>query len=217
MTPDTFDKLEAKRAYPKFRMVSWDGTGGTWVLAPSAAEFGLGGFFTKVNGDLHVQLAVWKDGKSWQATGKIERVGGPAGWETLHTDRGELGAVASALRSVVPRTNPALDKEAAHELMLYIENEYALVGAANSIGKSIAKNLARKIATGKYDPNQAPAAWLYLVDAGAKRYVKEFGTGSGFGPFNKPTRDAVALEMGEGFDADVRSGEIDVTALAARS
>ena len=111
---------------------------------------------------------------------------------------------------------PGFDAAAANELLLYIENEYALVGAANSIGKAIAKNLAKKIATGKYDPAKSPAAWLYLVDAGAKRYNKEFGQGTaGFGAFTKNVRDAVAIELGEQFDNDVRAGEIDVTALAA--
>lgn len=111
---------------------------------------------------------------------------------------------------------PGFDTAAANELLLYIENEYALVGAPNSVGKAIAKNLAKKIATGKYDPAKAPVAWSHLVDAGAKRYNKEFGHGTaGFGAFTKNVRDAVAIEMGEQFDNDVRSGEIDVTALAA--
>lgn len=70
------------------------------------------------------------------------------------------------------------DPIAARELDLYIANTYELVGAPNSIGKSIDANLKRKLASGKYDPALAPKAWQYLVDEGTKRYEREFGSDS---------------------------------------
>lgn len=84
-----------------------------------------------------------------------------------------------------------VDEHAATELSLYIENEYSLIGAPNSIGKSIDANLRKKIAAGTYDQRLAPKAWLYLIEAGAKKYTKELGGGS----FNLATRMQVAKDF----------------------
>ncbi len=93
------------------------------------------------------------------------------------------------------------DEVAARELSLYIENEYSLVGADNSIGKAIEKNLLRKIKAGKFDLALSEKAWMYLMEAGAKKYSKEFSTGEREWSkiFNKPTRELVAHEFATTF------------------
>ncbi len=92
------------------------------------------------------------------------------------------------------------DDTAARELSLYIENEYSLVGAPNSRGKAIHANLERKVKNGTYDPAQAPAAWQYLIDEGAKKYEREMGMGPQL--FNAATRRAVAAEFARAWEAE---------------
>jgi hypothetical protein len=93
-----------------------------------------------------------------------------------------------------------VDPVAARELDLYIANTYELIGAPNSIGKSIDTNLKRKLASGKYDPALAPKAWQYLVDQGAKRYEKEFGSDSPI--FNAATRRQVAADFARAWESE---------------
>lgn len=57
------------------------------------------------------------------------------------------------------------------ELELYIDND----GQLYAKRLSILKNVARRVVKGTYDATKAPKLWLYLIDAGAKKYVKEFG------------------------------------------
>ncbi len=102
-----------------------------------------------------------------------------------------------------------VDETAARELSLYIENEYALIGAPNSIGKSIDANLRKKVASGRYDAALAPKAWQYLIDEGAKRYTKEFGSESPI--FSAATRRRVAEEFARAWEAE------NLTASEARS
>lgn len=92
------------------------------------------------------------------------------------------------------------DPTAAHELDLYIANTYELVGAPNSIGKSIDANLKRKLDKGTYDSARAPQAWQHLVDEGAKRYEREFGSGSPI--FNAATRRQVAEDFARAWEQD---------------
>lgn len=122
--------------------------------------------------------------------------------------------------ATVTRTNGSrsvADPVAARELELYIENEYALVGAANSIGKAVMKNLAQKMARGTYDATKAWKGWMYLVDEGAKRYNREFGTKFGVGAFNKATREMVAVRLAEVFESEVKSGTINVSELIGKA
>ena len=60
----------------------------------------------------------------------------------------------------------------ARELVLYTEN----TGELYNQKKSILENVRRRVRNGTYDHAKAPALWQYWVDAGAKRYRKEFGT-----------------------------------------
>jgi len=65
----------------------------------------------------------------------------------------------------------AVDETAARELELYIDNDRELYRQR----RSIEQNIARKMKSGRYDPTKAPKLWQYLIDAGARKYAKEFG------------------------------------------
>ncbi len=91
-----------------------------------------------------------------------------------------------------------VDDDAAHELDLYAENTSELYNQK----KSILANIKRKIASGKYDHSLAPKLWMYWVDAAARRYTKEFGSG-GSVIFNKATREHLAKELADRY----RTGE----------
>lgn len=96
------------------------------------------------------------------------------------------------------RTSP--DETAARELSLYIENEYDLVGAPNSPGKAIEKNLLQKIRKGSFDLARSEDAWMYLMEAGAKKYAKEYASPKDWSVmFNKATRELVAHEFATTF------------------
>ena len=106
------------------------------------------------------------------------------------------------------RRNPVstFDAEAARELELYVENDGDLY---RQMVKPIQKNLARKMVGGTYRPIAAEKAWLYLIDAGAKKYTREFGTPDAH-IFSAATRRFVAARFARHFESEVKSGEIDV-------
>jgi hypothetical protein len=89
----------------------------------------------------------------------------------------------------------------ATELKIFINNDADLYRAQTT---SILKNLATKKARGVYQHDLAVKLFMYLVDAGAKKYAKEFG-----GPgqpwhrmFSVATRKEVAEGMTQAFEAD---------------
>ena len=58
------------------------------------------------------------------------------------------------------------------ELEMYIMNDQDLY---RQMFMPIIMNIVRKMKRGVYDHKLAPRLWQYLVDQGAKNYVKEFG------------------------------------------
>jgi len=72
-------------------------------------------------------------------------------------------------------TNFMLDKleEECDELILFIENDETLY---NQRIIPIVKNVQRRLKRNDYDHDKAPKLWMYLVDAGAKKYHSDFGT-----------------------------------------
>lgn len=65
--------------------------------------------------------------------------------------------------------------DASHELVLYTVNDGDLY--RQRVTPMLA-NLRRKIAKGTYNRELAVKLWLYLAEAGAKKYAKEFATPS---------------------------------------
>jgi hypothetical protein len=100
-----------------------------------------------------------------------------------------------------------VDETAARELDIYIENTSELYAQK----KAIIANIQRKLKSGKYDHALAPKLWMYWVDAGAKRYVKEFGApGDKIDSiFDKATRHAVAKELADRYLQEIKNGEFD--------
>ncbi len=95
------------------------------------------------------------------------------------------------------------DEVAARELSLYIENEYSLIGAPNSQGKAIEKNLEGHLRRGNFDLKKAEIAYMHLMESGAKKYAKEFASERDWHTiFNVPTRELVAHEFATTFVAE---------------
>ena len=87
-----------------------------------------------------------------------------------------------------------VDQTALRELDLYAENE----GSLYNQKKSIIANLQKKKAKGKYDATKAPKLWAYWVDAAARQYQKEFGSGSPI--FDRATKNALAEELAKRYE-----------------
>lgn len=101
-----------------------------------------------------------------------------------------------------------------HELQLYIDNDEGLYRQSMT---PIQKNLITKMARGVYDHEKAKKLWMYLVENGAKKYAKEFGSEfisdrEGV-PWNKmfsmEDRRAVAKDFAEQFEEQAKNGEYD--------
>jgi hypothetical protein len=86
------------------------------------------------------------------------------------------------------------------ELRLYIDNDYELYRKR----QAIEKNLSSKMDKNKYDASLAPAAWMYLVDDGAKKYAKEFGVDIRETFPKKQVREPMATEYARDFERDQR-------------
>lgn len=94
-----------------------------------------------------------------------------------------------------------IDDQAATELELYINNTAELYPQLSSIHKNLATKKARK----QYKHDLAVKAFGYVVEAGAKRYVQEFG-GVWHQMFPVPTRKAVAEELARTFESEEALG-----------
>lgn len=106
------------------------------------------------------------------------------------------------------KSNPARRRNGdteVRELELYADNTSEL----NRQRESILKNLATKVAQGKYKSGPAQKLWRYWVDAAAQRYNKEFGGGGGtsFGPFSVADRNAVAAIFRDHYEPELLRGD----------
>lgn len=82
-----------------------------------------------------------------------------------------------------------MDKDAARELALYIENDYELY--AQYIVPYI-QSLHKKRIKGTYDPDKALPGWERIAAEGAKKYEREFLNVKYYRVFNKATREETA-------------------------
>ncbi len=97
------------------------------------------------------------------------------------------------------------DQTAAEELKLFIDNDGDLYRQQTT---SIFKNLITKVGRGTYNSAKAVTLFMYLVEAGAKKYAKEFG-GTWNLMFSVPTRKLVATTMRDDFEVAAKNGEYD--------
>jgi hypothetical protein len=94
-----------------------------------------------------------------------------------------------------------------HELQLFIDNDGDLYRQQTT---PIHKNLVTKIARGDYDATKAEKLWMYLVDAGAKKYAREAGDGGTWHDmFPISDRRAVAKELNRHFLVEQKLGNYD--------
>ena len=100
------------------------------------------------------------------------------------------------------------DRESARELEIYIENDSALYKRQML---PIFKNLMTKKARGQYQSKLASKLFMYLVDTGAKQYVKEFDSDNAKWNvvFDKATRQQVADSLTRSFESEAESGAYD--------
>jgi hypothetical protein len=96
----------------------------------------------------------------------------------------------------------------ATELRLYIANAADL---HRQQGTAILRNLATKKARGDYKHDLAVKLYMYLVESGAKKYVKQFGTPDQ--PWHKlfsmADRKAVAEDLTRSFEEEYGYGNYD--------
>jgi hypothetical protein len=100
------------------------------------------------------------------------------------------------------------DTHAATELKLFIDNDGDLYRRQTT---SILKNLATKKVRSQYKHDLAVKAFGYLVESGAKKYAKAFGSPnqSWNKMFDVPTRKRVAEALTRDFEGEFESGNYD--------
>ena len=96
--------------------------------------------------------------------------------------------------------------EMASELELYIEN----TGELYPQKKAIIANIKRKLKSGRYNHTLAPKLWLYWVDAGAKRFLKEFRCAGVRMQdiFPRPVRVHIATRLADEYLGLIERGEV---------
>jgi hypothetical protein len=101
-----------------------------------------------------------------------------------------------------------MDKVTARELELFINNDGDLHRQQHV---PILKNLMTKHAQGRYDRNAAVKLFMYLVDAGAKKYAREHGSRDAkwHQMFPKAERTHVAQSLRDDFEDEAKLGNYD--------
>lgn len=95
----------------------------------------------------------------------------------------------------------------AQELILFTDNDGQIY---HSKTQPILKNLMTKIGQGRYNHDQAVDLFMYLAEAGAKQYVKEFSSGIAWHDvFPIDIRRLAAAHWRDEFEANAKSGEYD--------
>lgn len=111
------------------------------------------------------------------------------------------GDMMKRYRSITASERTGVSGDDVRELVLYITNDGELY---RGMTRSIINNMRRKRKSGKYDSALAVKGWMYLADAGVRKYDKEFGSGRGsLTMLNKATREAIAEELMEYYEDEV--------------
>ena len=90
------------------------------------------------------------------------------------------------------------------ELKIYIDNDGQLY---NQRYMPIIKNLSKKMKKGKFDKRLAAKGFMYLVDDGVKKYIRDFGGSKGM--FSKKDKIEVAKEFADEFEEIYKNKEYD--------
>lgn len=107
-----------------------------------------------------------------------------------------------------PNVAGELDRHAATDLLLFIENDGDLYRQQY---QPIIKNLMAKRGRGVYDSAKAVTLFGYLVESGAKKYNREYGveTTPWHERFNTATRRWVATQLRDSFEVEAELGNYD--------
>ena len=95
--------------------------------------------------------------------------------------------------------------EEMRELKLYIDNDQDMYRQRYI---PLLKNLSRKKKQGKYSKGLASKAFMYLIDDGAKRYVKSYG-GNARDDFPKRQRQTLSKDYVDKFEDIFKNQEFD--------
>ena len=102
--------------------------------------------------------------------------------------------------------NPGERSAEAGELKLFIDNDGDLYRRQTTY---IQQNLSKKFVKGTYDHAKAVKLWMYLVEAGAKKYAKEFSVGTDWhSMFPKNTRLTVAQALADDWQQELKAGNL---------
>lgn len=115
-------------------------------------------------------------------------------------------------RRIARAPRRTIDETAARELVMYIENESDLSpDGPRGQGRSTLLTMLRKYRKGTYDPTLAVKQFSYLVESGAKRYAKEFGSSEREWStmFTPATRQEAARQLEASFHSSAEQGEYD--------
>lgn len=104
--------------------------------------------------------------------------------------------------SISDRLPVSNQTDAERELELFINNDSGLYRRRKH---PIEINLAKKIASGKFDINQAPKIFKYLIDDGIKEYTRLYGKIT----LTKQEKDNLAKEYVNQFLSDASEGSFD--------
>jgi len=102
--------------------------------------------------------------------------------------------------------NRSHDDAGESELDIYVHNE----GAIYPMRQAIERNLANKAAAGKYIHARGVDGFMPLMEAGAKRYAKEYATAGEWSKmFPRAVRREVAEHYAKMFESRYKHGEFD--------
>lgn len=128
-----------------------------------------------------------------------------ADWKNKKTESAK-DIVSRFKGSLTESVDASVDQDAVRELQLFIDNDGRL---HNSQYIPIIKNLSAKKARNVYDHALSQKLWMYLVEAGAKKYAQEYGGSDSVWHemFPKNVRLAVAKELADEFQTNWDNGE----------
>lgn len=132
-----------------------------------------------------------------QSVGKEEMSGGvPGAMPPMPVDEGPFSAKK-------PKKNPY----SSEELLMFIHNSHDFM--EGHVKKAVERLLARQMKAGQYNSAQAPTLWMHLVNAAAKAYIDDYGSGNDIidQVFSKEDRMQVATELATDFEKAIEAGD----------
>lgn len=94
-----------------------------------------------------------------------------------------------------------------NDLVLYIDNDGDLY---RTVTVPLRRSLMQRRAQGNYDPDRAVDAYMSLVEAGARKYVREFDVRTPWGKaFPLSVREEAARDLARRFENEASLGNYD--------